>query len=123
LSSEWKARFQSKSHLFLYKCDSTIKIGDEMPIYDSLETRLLWVTADNVYTFLSVDNLSYKFRLVSKDEVEEYGRSLQSSDENDNADNDTSDDCGCKVQITSSGFISMCCPHCGKKSFLTIGKS
>jgi hypothetical protein len=123
LSSEWKVIFQPKSHLFLYKSNSTIKIGDEMPVYSPLEASFIWVTTNKVYTWLSGDNMNYRFRLVSPEEVEEYGRSLKTNDEDNNSEDNSSVACGCKIQIASDGFINMCCPHCGKKSFLAINKN
>lgn len=55
------------------------------------------------YTTWSADNLSHRFRLVSKNEVDNYKEEVTTP--------------GKPIEDTTSMIIHICCPHCGKKIF------
>lgn len=109
LPDEWRDRFQSKTHLFLYDPNFDIPsyYGVSMPVVNEMEADFVWVGDEMIYTWLSGDNMNYRFRLVSVDEVDKW----LASQTNTNNDNSNS------PQNSDGTVIHMVCPHCGKQIF------
>ena len=106
LPDEWRDRLQSKTHLFLYEpsFDSSTFF---MPSVNGIQSDFVWTSDSMVYTWLSGDNMNYRFRLVSVDEVDKWlaGQPVEGSS-NSNSPNSSD---GTTIHIE--------CPHCKKRIF------
>jgi hypothetical protein len=110
LGEDWKKLIQPKVHLFLY--DDSYKPAQNnnlMPVIGMFEADFLWHGDNLVYTWMSGDNLNYRFRQVSKDEVDRWVAESNEIPAEDNGGSEPEESNGLTLHIV--------CPHCGKRIF------
>jgi hypothetical protein len=105
LPDVWRNRFMQKTHLFLY---DPVHNGEKMPVVNGFEADFVWIDDNLVYTWLSGDNMNYRFRLVSKAEVDKWLANQNGEPANEEPNN---------PQNSGGTIFHIECPHCGKRIF------